>query len=94
VASWSSPRAGRHAVGDITVPAKLRIRPRPGVRVIKMPGIREWLLVKEDEQGRNCLLDPDAIQDAAFDRLLSLVPQDGYNHGEGEFWDFVQIEDD
>lgn len=81
-------------MADITVPAKLRIRPRPGVQVVKMPGIKEWLLLKEGEEGRNCLLDPETIQRAATDRLLSLVPQDGFNHGEGEFWDFVQIDDD
>lgn len=80
-------------MGDITVPAKLRVRPRPGVRVTKIPGVREWLLELEGVQGRNCLLDPGDIQRAATDRLLDLVPQDGYNHGEGELWDFVEIDD-
>lgn len=75
---------------DITVPAKLRIRPLDGVRVSRMPGVREWLFVKPDEPGKNCLVDPDLIASAANDRLLDLVPHDGgWNYGEGEFWEFV-----
>lgn len=90
-----TPRRKRgETVRDIQVSSRLRVRPLPGVTVTKVPGLREWLFQIAGKSGRNCLLDPETIQEAATDRLLNLVPEDGFNHGEGVFWEFARPGED
>jgi len=75
---------------DVRMPLRGLVRPLPGVTVVKSVGIPEWLFMMNDGSQRNCLVSPDSVLDAVYDKLNDLVPEGGWNNGMGEFWELAR----
>lgn len=75
---------------DISMPLRGRVRPLPGVRVVKTRGLPEWLLLLEDNEQCNCIIDAEIVWDAICDQMRGAVPEGHFNHGLGLLWEPVR----